>query len=89
MSTANPLRSKENEIEFLVDLVVCCLSRRVLAARQLLEDAPAIGVKVQDLRTTVLKPKQEMRYGTLATLACLLHKVHGHARHQVGSRESH
>jgi len=39
--------------------------------RQLLEDAPAIGVKVQDLNTTILKPKQEMRYGTLATPACL------------------
>ena len=34
-------------------------------ARQLLEDAPAIGVKVQDLNTTVSKPVQEMRYGTL------------------------
>lgn len=38
---------------------------RNLSDEQLLEDAPAIGVKVQDLRTSVLKPKQEMRYGTL------------------------
>eukprot|EP00434_Breviolum_minutum_P036054 symbB.v1.2.031930.t2/scaffold3763.1/size50786/1 len=38
---------------------------RNLSDEQLLEDAPAIGVKVQDLNTTILKPKQEMRYGTL------------------------
>mmetsp|Transcript_31231 Transcript_31231/g.58637 ORF Transcript_31231/g.58637 Transcript_31231/m.58637 type:complete len:617 (+) Transcript_31231:52-1902(+) len=32
---------------------------------QLLEDAPAIGVKVEGLSTQALKPKQKMKYGTL------------------------
>ena len=34
-------------------------------ARQLLEDRPAIGVKVEGLDTKPLKPKQQMKYGTL------------------------
>ncbi|CAK9044682.1 unnamed protein product [Durusdinium trenchii] len=38
---------------------------RALSDEQLLEDAPAIGVKVQDLKTVVAKPAQEMKYGTL------------------------
>ncbi|CAJ1413233.1 unnamed protein product [Effrenium voratum] len=38
---------------------------RGLSDEQLLEDAPAIGVKVQDLNTSPLKPAQQMKYGTL------------------------
>ncbi|CAE7799157.1 unnamed protein product [Symbiodinium sp. CCMP2592] len=32
---------------------------------QLLEDAPAVGVQVEQLSTSALKPKQKMMYGTL------------------------
>ncbi|CAE7349026.1 unnamed protein product [Symbiodinium natans] len=38
---------------------------RNLDDEQLLEDAPAVGVKVQELSTRALKPKQKMKYGTL------------------------
>ena len=41
-----------------------------LMGRQLLEDAPAVGVQVERLSTKALKPKQKMMYGTLATPAC-------------------